>query len=84
MCTLMKCGHTANATDSDGKPVCAICAGLTPNAKIVDNKKPDLKGRIAKCNSCSRTTSSSYNLAFFEYKPDKEQDSYYCGCYGWD
>lgn len=27
---------------------------------------------------------SSYDLPFFKYQPDKPQDDFYCGCFGWD
>jgi len=85
---LMKCGHVNNAVDSNGQPCCVICAGITPGAEIVDKEiiedTDGLEGRIAKCSDCSSTTASSWTLPFFEYCPDKDHDSYYCGCYGWD
>jgi hypothetical protein len=65
---LMKCGHTANAIDADGNPVCAICIGINPGATKIDTKKPSLDGRTARCSSCGRTTPSSYGLPFFEYQ----------------
>lgn len=27
---------------------------------------------------------SSPNLAFFKAEPEQAEDSYYCGCWGWD
>ena len=46
---LMKCGHSANAVASKtGKPCCASCFGLTPDAEIVVDT-PDLTGRTARC-----------------------------------
>ncbi len=27
---------------------------------------------------------SSMDLPFFAHRPDKPEDSYYCGCWGWD
>jgi hypothetical protein len=63
----MKCGHTANAKDSEGNPVCAICIGIHPGATEID-KKPSLVGRTARCYSCGSTVPSSYNLPFFEYQ----------------
>ena len=35
-------------------------------------------------SSCECQKPSSTDLAFFCYQPDKEFDSYYCGCIGWD
>lgn len=82
---LMRCGHAANAVDhATGKPVCAICIGLTPDAEIVAEKQPDLKGRKARCVYCKREVDSSTSLAFFEYRPNESSDRYYCGCLGWD
>lgn len=75
---LMKCGHTANAETSTGQPCCIIC-GCT---EIMP--KPDLTGRKARCSFCGKEVDSNYNLPFFEYRKDKDYDSYYCGCGGWD
>ena len=97
MKVLMKCGHSANATNSEGKPVCAICAGITPNAEIISDEVVDLTGRRAKCTYFGRTfkhkgrtvtchgqADSRIDLAFFEHKPKQECDEFYCGCWGWD
>lgn len=62
---LMECGHTANAHDHEGNPVCVICVGLDPRATQVSSK-PDLTGRTATC--CGNTRQSSYDLPFFEYR----------------
>jgi len=43
-----------------------------------------LEGRIAKCQDCGEREPSRPSLPFFWYRPDKDFDSYYCGCYGWD
>ena len=50
MTDLMACGHTAQGTDSTGSPVCAICVGLTPDARKVVEAKPDLAGRMSRCS----------------------------------
>ena len=78
---MMKCGHAANAT-SDGKPCCAICSPSN-GWDVVDNNAI-VEGREAKCGSCKNIKASSPNLAFFEHRPDKPLDSYYCGCRGWN
>lgn len=79
----MKCGHTANAEYDGGKPCCLICA---PNKEAyeIENDKPSLEGRKAKCTECGQIADSNWSLPFFEYKPDEKYDSYYNGCYGWD
>ena len=80
---MMKCGHAANATDSDGKPSCAICIGIPPGAREINEHPPDLTGRMAEC-SCHRKVASSTQLPFFEALPDKLCDRFYCGCRGWN
>lgn len=40
------------------------------------------KGRAVR--ALKGTTISDPSLPFFEARPDKETDSYYCGCWGWD
>lgn len=80
---LMKCGHTANAVTAEGKPCCVIYAPSEDSYTIL-LERPELTGRLAKCSDCGAVTDSKWRLPFFEYKPDKEYDEYYCGCYGWD
>ena len=80
---MMGCGHSANATDAAGHPVCVICYGIVKGATEVVGR-PVLEGRRAKCPYCKGTTPSSTELPFFEHCPSKEFDSYYCGCRGWD
>lgn len=80
----MKCGHSANATNESGNPSCAICAGLTPLAEMVDDDAPSLEGRTASCGYCKREVPSSYNLPFFGYNKNASGDRYYCGCRGWE
>lgn len=82
--TMMKCGHTANANDKNGNPVCIICLGINDGATMVDDNKPDLSGRMSRCSSCGKVVPSKDTLPFFKYQPDKEYDSHYDGCWGWD
>jgi hypothetical protein len=83
---LMMCGHTANATREIPKGIhihcCAIC--LTHHASIIRTDPLDLTCRTAICSSCGKQTPSRTSLPFFEYKENKNNDSYYCGCRGWD
>lgn len=81
---IMKCGHTPNATTIDGKPICAICYGITPNAEILEEKEIDLSQRKARCWCCGKVTTSNERLPFFELRLNAPYDSYYCGCDGWD
>lgn len=83
MVPLMKCGHTANAVDQDNNPVCVIC-NCREIARTNSAMKELLIRRKARCFECGRIEDSNLNLAFFEYKPLSDYDSYYCGCYGWD
>ena len=89
---LMKCGHTANATqqipnnDNSGKisiHCCVICCGIVKGNNIVQDK-PDLSGRKSQCSSCKGITDSKWTLPFFEYRPKDEYDGHYDGCFGWD
>lgn len=80
MSVLMECGHAANGTEkTSGLPACVVCGST-----VVATDQPDLSDRIAKCGYCGVRGPSSRTLAFFEYKPDREFDAFYCGCFGWD
>jgi hypothetical protein len=81
---MMKCGHTPNAKDVHGNPVCVICIGINPLAEEIDTSPPSLEGRIARCNTCGSQRESAYNLPFFQKLDTKNIDTFYCGCYGWD
>jgi len=63
----MRCGHTAQAMDQYGYPVCVIDYGITPDALVVDNS-PDLSGRMMRCYCNSSPKPSNKNEAFFEYR----------------
>lgn len=77
---LMTCGHVANAVDAaTHEPCCVIC-----NCHEIMQDKPDLTNRVAKCSTCGHITKSDFSLPFFEYRPNLQTDTYYCGCYGWD
>jgi len=90
MATLMACGHTAQGQRQDGSEVCVICVGSHPGADVPASTTPDLTGRKAVCGSHRGPTpaagwpDSSLRLAFFEYRPLRNNDEYYCGCWGWD
>lgn len=79
---MMACGHSANAkmrTPDGDVPACAIC--FTTEQKPL----PDLTNRRSRCGyGCGRETDSSFNLPFFEYRPNGTFDAHYCGCRGWD
>ena len=84
---MMKCGHASNSKKilDDGTKVnsCIICR-CTEEAESL----PSLEGRVAVCGQHKggnpKEVESSWKLPFFEYRPDKENDTYYCGCWGWD
>lgn len=82
---LMKCGCVALGVDMDTRlPVCPVHAGLTPDAERIEDNPPDLTGREAVCCYCECRKPSSLDLPFFEYRANRETDSYYNGCRGWD
>ena len=55
---------------------------LIPNSARTpsERRKNATKAGIAS----GKERESSIELPFFEYKPDKEYDKFYCGCGGWD
>ncbi len=81
---MMKCGHAANAEDREGNPVCVICVGIDPGAKVVNESPPDLAGRQSRCPDCKKLAPSNPNLPFFAHRPTLEYDQHYDGCRGWD
>lgn len=81
---MMKCGHTSQATRGDGRPSCVICVGINPGAEVVDDAPAPLDGRNATCCYCKASKPSSPDLAFFESRPSRTTDDFYCGCRGWD
>lgn len=87
---LMACGHVSNANESvTHRPVCVICVGTDKDlqARTIVRKcsgNDGLEGRKAKCCYGDKVVNSNWNLPFFEYRPNCEFDSYYCGCFGWD
>lgn len=89
---MMKCGHADNAQinlpDGTIKPICAICECMNVE-KEINEPTEGLTGRMAICTDhkygkANEPVNSRWDLPFFEYRPNCEYDSYYCGCYGWD
>lgn len=82
---MMKCGHAAQARNQHNKLVCGVCIGIDPGATVIDDTPPDLKNREAVCvYGGHKNVPSSSDLPFFEHRPHRETDGYYCGCFGWD
>lgn len=96
---LMACGHSAQGI-TDGQPVCAICWPSPDARRVADTPDLTGrmarchydKGRgehrvgMQGCGyrAVPQPVPSSVSLPFFAYQPDKPEDSYYCGCWGWD
>lgn len=79
---MMRCGCVANGTtqvNGEKFPCCVIHG----TSKVAD-EQPDLAGRQSICPSCSRTKPSALSLPFFAHRPERETDTHYDGCYGWD
>lgn len=89
MRTLMKCGCVAQGTDENDRPVCVVHIGIHPGATEVAAGM-DFRGRKAFCVYCKSERPSSLDLPFFETGrwqggvKNEEQDTFYCGCRGWD
>ena len=84
---LMACGCAAQGYElKDGvkRPICLVHLCVD----VVDTV--NLEGRTAYCVYCSKSAPSSRKLAFFgrgrwvQGAKTDEEDSYYCGCRGWD
>ena len=66
--------------------------GRTARCTYFGRSKPNRRYANDECNyGCKGNNTckcgnipSDYGLAFFQYKPDAEQDEFYCGCFGWD
>jgi len=76
----MKCGCVSSANTPQGEPVCIVHNCF----EIAEYNLNMLKKRKAKCDYCKNKKQSALDLPFFEYKPEFDFDSYYCGCRGWD
>lgn len=79
---LLECGCVASSLrkiNGNKIPCCGIHSCTAPAKEM-----PSLDNRMAECSYGCGPIKSSYNLAFFRYKPDKEYDEYFCGCIGWD
>jgi len=81
---MMKCGHESNSTFNGGYPGCAICAGTTPDALIIEGKPLDLTNREARCHcGITRPSYPPERLAFFEYRGEGSRSASICkvcGC----
>lgn len=80
----MACGCSSNAekvlASGERVPACVVHGETRTMAE------PRLFGRRAKCfYGCDGSVvPSSMELVFFEYKPWREYDGYFCGCRGYD
>jgi hypothetical protein len=82
---LMACGCSAQGVMVDKETGNKIPCCVVHDCTIPAENQPDLTGRKAVCTySGHRPVDSKFKLAYFVYTPEKETDSYYCGCYGWD
>ena len=82
----LRCGCTASGTvklvgETEWFVGCLIHECLDV---VEEESKPDLTGRMARCSYGGNEVPSSWNLAFFRHRPERDHDEYYCGCYGWD
>lgn len=81
---MMKCGCRASA-EFDGKPCCPVHFPSPESVTVAET--PNLEGRKARCayfSVCKSEEPSSIDLWFFEHKPGKDFDLYYCSCRGSD
>ncbi len=76
-CFIHNCCELVDVPNLEGR--IAKC-GTSKNGIGRFNECDDCRGK----DRCACQKPSSLSLAFFKYCPDKEFDSYYCGCIGWD
>lgn len=97
---MMKCGHAANATREGepvcvvcigvdpGATVIDTAPDLTGRVARCSYAKGKgdrhRGGGQYAVSEFDSTRPSSTNLAFFKAQPDQAEDSFYCGCWGWD
>ena len=78
------CGHSMETTNmKTGKPNCVICIGLElENSIPVEIEMPD----EIKCGSCGKISKVSDLLKHWRDIPfyNSKEESYYCGCQGWE
>ena len=79
----MKCGHVV-----DKEHIKYDLCNCTTILREVQTDIDGLEGRKARCyqhkGGNPPLVQSRWNLPFFNYRPDKETDEYYCGCWGWE
>lgn len=91
-------GATRHAREHDGLEANHRSCIIHDTCETVD--APSFEGRRARClyygksahksecdlceKECSHEVDSSTQQAFFESKPDKEHDEFYCGCHSWN
>lgn len=47
-------------------------------------KGGEAQRRKAKCISCNKKVDSTPTLMLFNARPSKSEDTFYCGCQGWE
>lgn len=57
----------------------ARCSYAMPGTETHSPSGGQYRGR-----EFNSTQPSSFGLAFFAHAPDAAEDSFYCGCWGWD
>lgn len=80
---LTSCGCSYDMlVESDGK--FEWCCSAHGQRSELDEQDP-LEGRVATCCYGNHAeVDSDYDLPFFQYRPGRSTDTYYCGCEGWD
>ena len=76
---VMDCGHAADSKTADGEVYCSACFGES----ILAFKPREIPNvwRWAECMDCgSYAESKPLDLAFYQYRDDKETDLFACGC----
>lgn len=51
---------------------------------VADGRNSESNYGSKKRRKCTAEQPSGTDLPFFSYQPNKDFDSFYCGCWGWD
>ncbi len=83
VCITHGCTDIADSPDLSGRTArCTYFGKMKPNRRYCNDEcnYGCRKEPICKCGN----EPSRVGLAFFKHQPDKPQDEFYCGCFGWD
>jgi len=82
-CLTHNCCEVTNAPDLKNRTAQCAYSGVTKSRRRYANDECNYGCQGKDTCECGDEP-SKVSLAFFEHKPDQAQDTFYCGCLGWD